>query len=41
MTPPLDAVCAARSSVSEPVRPAVEPTFMTLPPPRARRCGSA
>ena len=41
ITAPFDAVCAVRSSVSEPVIPAVEPTLTTLPPPRARRCGHA
>ena len=39
ITAPFDAVCAERSSVSDPVIPAVEPTLTTLPPPRARRCG--
>src|SRR4029453_10923588 len=40
-TPPLDAVCAIRVLVSDPVMPAVEPTSSTLPPPRAMRCGQA
>ncbi len=37
MTPPLLAVCAIRMLVMDPVRPAVEPTSTTLPPPRATR----